>query len=226
MVDFWRDAWLSNVGPLASMVMDPTVVVSLPWVTVAKMVDATRSWKWQEFVVVLPTLVLHRLAATVPPHRMHLADDIGWRWCEYDNGVRVVQAVDRWQLPHEDWCTLNMDGSWVVSIRFATCGGVIWNNLEVDNDDVAQLVQDLTQVSGFHGLVSTIRELLNRDWVVYVRRIRRSANMIADGMAKLAQNTSVSSFRDVKFFTQVFSMPHDEVVYLVHDDVSPTMGVD
>ncbi|KAK9003126.1 hypothetical protein V6N11_060693 [Hibiscus sabdariffa] len=137
-----------------------------------------------------------------------------------------------------------MDGSWVVSIRFATCGGVIWNNVggrllgfnllfvgicSILEAELWGAVEGLmlAWVDGVQVvLLNSLRELLNRDWVVYVRRIRRSANMIADGMAKLAQNTSVSSFRDVKFFTQVFSMPHDEVVYLVHDDVSPTMGVD
>ncbi|KAK8578414.1 hypothetical protein V6N13_116259 [Hibiscus sabdariffa] len=79
LVDFWQDAWLSDVSSLAGVVLDPTVVASLPCVTVAEMVDATRVWKWQEFAAILPTPILHRLTTTVPPRRIQIEDAIGWR---------------------------------------------------------------------------------------------------------------------------------------------------
>ncbi|KAK8544247.1 hypothetical protein V6N13_034609 [Hibiscus sabdariffa] len=61
--------------------------------------------------------------------------------------------------------------------------------------------------------------------VVRVRQIRRTASIVAGGMAKLAQNSYVSSLLDVGFDTRVFSMPPDEIVPLVHVDVSPILGV-
>ncbi|KAK8663990.1 hypothetical protein V6N13_083795 [Hibiscus sabdariffa] len=96
---------------------------------------------------------------------------------------------------------------------------------EVDNGNVARIVQDKARVSGLHELVPTISELVGRDWVVRVRQIRRSANMVADGMANLVRSFYVSSLLDNGLATQVFSMPRDEVVTLVLDDVSPVLGV-
>ncbi|KAK8653330.1 hypothetical protein V6N13_127337 [Hibiscus sabdariffa] len=97
--------------------------------------------------------------------------------------------------------------------------------LEVDNGDVTQIVYDPTQVTGLHGLVPSIKELLDKAWVVRVRQIRRSTNMVADGMVKLSWNSYVSSLHDMGFVIRVFLMSLDEIVSLVHDDVSPIMGV-
>ncbi|KAK8596694.1 hypothetical protein V6N12_065174 [Hibiscus sabdariffa] len=69
--------------------------------------------------------------------------------------------------------------------------------LEVDNGDVARIVQDNAYVSGLHGLVPTISELVGRDWVVRVCQIRRTTNMVTDGMVKLARSSFVSSLLDV-----------------------------
>ncbi|KAK8515836.1 hypothetical protein V6N12_016142 [Hibiscus sabdariffa] len=96
-------------------------------------------------------------------------------------------------------------------LRLAWDAGIRVVLLEVDNSDVAQKVQDKAQVSGLHGLVPTIHELVGRDWVVRVRQIRWSANMVADGMAKWARSSYGSSLLDVGFATRVFSMPLDEI---------------
>ncbi|KAL4291241.1 hypothetical protein GQ457_14G017610 [Hibiscus cannabinus] len=106
----------------------------------------------------------------------------------------------------------------------AWAAGVRATVLEVGNGDVARILQDSTRGNGLHGLVPTIRELLNRDWVVQVHHIRRSANMVVDGLAKMARDTYASSLRDVGLVTQVFFDTPDEVVSLVHADVSLTIG--
>ncbi|KAK9030511.1 hypothetical protein V6N11_031937 [Hibiscus sabdariffa] len=110
-------------------------------------------------------------------------------------------------------------------LRLAWDVGIQVMLFEVDNGNVARIVQDKARVSGLHELVPTISELVGRDWVVRVRQIRRSANMVADGMANLVRSFYVSSLLDNGLATQVFSMPRDEVVTLVLDDVSPVLGV-
>ncbi|KAK8997530.1 hypothetical protein V6N11_012087 [Hibiscus sabdariffa] len=45
------------------------------------------------------------------------------------NGGAAIPVVSRWQLPQEGCCTLKTDGSRVASTGFATCGGVIRNNV-------------------------------------------------------------------------------------------------
>ncbi|KAK9030655.1 hypothetical protein V6N11_032072 [Hibiscus sabdariffa] len=95
-------------------------------------------------------------------------------------GVCSVLEVERWGVVE------GLRLAWEVGIRVVL--------LEVDNGDVARTVQDKAQVSGLHGLVPTTRELVDRDRVVHLRQIRRSTNMVADGMAKLTRNFSVLSF--------------------------------
>ncbi|KAK8678247.1 hypothetical protein V6N13_143753 [Hibiscus sabdariffa] len=112
-----------------------------------------------------------------------------------------------------------------VGLRLAWDVGIRVVLLKVDNGDVARIIRDKARVSDLHGLVPTIRELVDRDWVVCVRQIRRLANMVSNGMEKLARSSYVSSLLDVGFVTLVFSMPPDEVLTLVHDDVSPGPGV-
>ncbi|KAK8579919.1 hypothetical protein V6N12_070217 [Hibiscus sabdariffa] len=106
-------------------------------------------------------------------------------------GVCSILEVELWGIVEGLWL------AWDACIRVVL--------LEVDNDHVARMVQDTTQISDIHGLMPTIRELVDRAWVVRVRHIRRSINMVVDGMAKLARSSFVSSLRDVGFATRVFS---------------------
>ncbi|KAK8693449.1 hypothetical protein V6N13_071033 [Hibiscus sabdariffa] len=85
----------------------------------------------------------------------------------------------------------------VKGLRLAWNVGIQVVLLEVDNDDVARMVRDSMRVSGLHGLVSLIRELLDRDWMVRVRQVWRSTNRVADGIAKLARK---SLFRSCKIW--------------------------
>ncbi|KAK8594075.1 hypothetical protein V6N13_125885 [Hibiscus sabdariffa] len=67
-VDFWRDAWLKDVGPLIDLILEPIGAMSLLRVSMVDMVDAMGSWKWWDFDSLLPISVLHRLAATMFPN--------------------------------------------------------------------------------------------------------------------------------------------------------------
>ncbi|KAK8715448.1 hypothetical protein V6N13_042782 [Hibiscus sabdariffa] len=46
-------------------------------VTISNMVSVTQGWKWHECVIFLPTPIIHRLAATLPPRPGAISDGIG-----------------------------------------------------------------------------------------------------------------------------------------------------
>ncbi|KAK8611522.1 hypothetical protein V6N13_131570 [Hibiscus sabdariffa] len=90
-IDFWKDAWLGDLGPLVDYASAPDIISSMPRVTVADMVDNTGSWRWREVESLLPSSVLHRLAATMPPTNLQSHDFIGWKW--RDNRENAVRSA-------------------------------------------------------------------------------------------------------------------------------------
>ncbi|KAK8696161.1 hypothetical protein V6N13_001298 [Hibiscus sabdariffa] len=138
------------------------------WVEVLK-----SKYHWHEHI---PTIILRTGCS-------HLWKDVSSVWECVREGVCSVLEAELWGIAE------GLRLPWDAGIRVVL--------LEVDNGDVARIVQDNAYVSGLHGLVPTISELVGRDWVVRVCQIRRTTNMVTDGMVKLARSSFVSSLLDV-----------------------------
>ncbi|KAK8478700.1 hypothetical protein V6N11_057299, partial [Hibiscus sabdariffa] len=64
-IDFWRDHWIREVGPLEAALLAP---VSLPIFTpINAMVDSRGKWDWKAFQHLLPRDFLDHIATIMPP---------------------------------------------------------------------------------------------------------------------------------------------------------------
>ncbi|KAK8599697.1 hypothetical protein V6N13_060480 [Hibiscus sabdariffa] len=98
--------------------------------------------------------------------------------------------------------------------------------LEVDSLDVFQILTRPSTDRCFDSLTCVIFELLDWHWEVTVGIIRNSINQVADGLAKLARDRTVSFHREVDFSPRLFMAPPDELVSLVYDDLLIAEDVD
>ncbi|KAK8605922.1 hypothetical protein V6N13_102687 [Hibiscus sabdariffa] len=96
--------------------------------------------------------------------------DVAMNWARYFSACRTLNAVDiSWQRPPQGWCCLNTNGA----VAPAT---------------VAQLVDDKEAGNSPLSLVRAIFMFRQRCSMTKIRWIRREGNMVADGMAKLADS--------------------------------------
>ncbi|KAE8689105.1 hypothetical protein F3Y22_tig00110943pilonHSYRG00004 [Hibiscus syriacus] len=79
-VEFWRDSWLSNVGPLNMFVANQLERDELLRRTVTSMVDSNGHWQWELIIDFVPSNITQRLAATMPPQQGSKNDVPGWKW--------------------------------------------------------------------------------------------------------------------------------------------------
>ncbi|KAK8656010.1 hypothetical protein V6N13_108572 [Hibiscus sabdariffa] len=77
-IDFWRDVWIEDVGPLISHV-DPRLVSRCVVVSVAQMVSVEGDKRWELFDSLLPRGILLRIAAVRGSRPTIGADMVGWR---------------------------------------------------------------------------------------------------------------------------------------------------
>ncbi|KAE8718544.1 hypothetical protein F3Y22_tig00110013pilonHSYRG00516 [Hibiscus syriacus] len=78
--DFWRDPWLSDVGPLKNHLLNQQDGSNLPMVSVTEMVDEQGKWRWPIIYETLPLQIIHRLTATMTPKQVQQMDTPGWKW--------------------------------------------------------------------------------------------------------------------------------------------------
>ncbi|KAE8689424.1 hypothetical protein F3Y22_tig00110940pilonHSYRG00583 [Hibiscus syriacus] len=94
-VEFWRDSWLSNVGPLNMFVANQLERDELLRRTVTSMVDSNGHWQWELIIDFVPSNITQRLAATMPPTRKDIRD-----WMHINISSSGVYAWDEcdWDL--------------------------------------------------------------------------------------------------------------------------------
>ncbi|KAK8654455.1 hypothetical protein V6N13_128423 [Hibiscus sabdariffa] len=104
-IDFWRDVWIEEVGPLISHV--DTRFVHQCVVSVAQMVSAAGEWRWELFDYLLPRGVLLRIAAVHIPCPSLETDMVGWKGAKdlrfsiksaYTLRELLSVAGDRWNV--------------------------------------------------------------------------------------------------------------------------------
>ncbi|KAE8662915.1 hypothetical protein F3Y22_tig00113124pilonHSYRG00408 [Hibiscus syriacus] len=79
-IDFWRDPWLSDIGPLKNHLLNQQDGSNLPATTVAEMIDEQGKWRWPIIYETLPVQIIHRLKATMTLKQVQQMDTPGWKW--------------------------------------------------------------------------------------------------------------------------------------------------
>ncbi|KAK8665327.1 hypothetical protein V6N13_005497 [Hibiscus sabdariffa] len=119
-IDFWCDAWLGDLDPLIYFVADNTWASSLPYISVASMVDNNGAWKWGELEHLLHITILHLLLATMPPQHVVLEAEL-WEVIE---GLKLAWESELWYVILE---VDNLDILQLLSQRRVnTCLGVLF----------------------------------------------------------------------------------------------------
>ncbi|KAK8682164.1 hypothetical protein V6N13_054558 [Hibiscus sabdariffa] len=77
-IDFWRDTWIRDLGPLIAFVLSENAD-NLGSVSVAEMSDGSGNWRWSLFSHLLPENVLLHIAAVKGPLTSSSRDRVGWR---------------------------------------------------------------------------------------------------------------------------------------------------
>ncbi|KAL4335120.1 hypothetical protein GQ457_07G012830 [Hibiscus cannabinus] len=97
--------------------------------------------------------------------------------------------------------------------------------LEVDSLEVYECLLYRKSCGGFSSMVHSIFELLDRPWKVFLSRVPRSANKVADGLAKLCHVPAVSEVLVFdNFSAHVFFDPPVSLLHLMQDDLSSASG--
>ncbi|KAE8702100.1 hypothetical protein F3Y22_tig00110503pilonHSYRG00817 [Hibiscus syriacus] len=97
IVNFWWDDWLSDVGPLEKYIMNQAERANLPNSSVATMVKGHGQWRWEDIIDRVPSDIMHRLVATMPPQQDRRRDTLGWKW-SVDRHFSIKSA---YELKHE-----------------------------------------------------------------------------------------------------------------------------
>ncbi|XP_039065453.1 uncharacterized protein LOC120210860 [Hibiscus syriacus] len=78
-VDFWREDWLCELGPLVSFIVNIAGRDNLLRQSVSSMVDHNGQWRWEFIVDKLSITIIQHLAATMPPRQSCGMDVLGWK---------------------------------------------------------------------------------------------------------------------------------------------------
>ncbi|KAL4320177.1 hypothetical protein GQ457_18G016630 [Hibiscus cannabinus] len=114
----------------------------------------------------------------------------------------------------------------VEGLRLAWDAGYRRSVLEVDSLEVFRLIHGHSSGVRSFNMVHSITDFLHKDWTVQICHIPRSANMVADALAKLSRTNHVSPFGMVNYACQVYHVVLDEVLSLFQNDVSHPLGVE
>ncbi|KAL4334394.1 hypothetical protein GQ457_07G013410 [Hibiscus cannabinus] len=97
--------------------------------------------------------------------------------------------------------------------------------LEVDSLEVYECLLYRKSCGGFSAMVHSIFELLDRPWQVLLSRVPRSANKVADGLAKLCHVPADSEVLVLdNFSAHVFFDPPVSLLHLLQDDWLSAFG--
>ncbi|KAK8698650.1 hypothetical protein V6N13_114761 [Hibiscus sabdariffa] len=181
-------------------------------VSVAAMVDADGDWKWELFRHRFPTQVLLRIAAIQRPKPSFHMDSIGWKlrddrqfsirtayhvrcgeeskWLASNSATAV--AVSRQQLAQLPGSNTRSDTS---SLWIPPENAI---NVESDSSDALRMLQQRSSEVCSYLIGSHIHQLCKEDWQIVFSKVARCNNGVADGLAKLASDSSF----DVVFFDE------------------------
>ncbi|KAE8674234.1 hypothetical protein F3Y22_tig00111769pilonHSYRG00642 [Hibiscus syriacus] len=78
-IQFWKDPWLGNLGPLEKLRLDkPDGNMNAG--TLASVIKQHGEWKWDKIHTCLPYPTMLHLAAVKPPLANRRDDKLGWIW--------------------------------------------------------------------------------------------------------------------------------------------------
>ena len=89
------------------------------------------------------------------------------------------------------YCSVTIAELWGVyqGLVMAWDHGIRWLLVEVDSQCVVQMLNNLEEMTNeYSPLVSSIKELIHRNWHIYVNHVYREANFAADSIANYASN--------------------------------------
>ncbi|KAH9705377.1 hypothetical protein KPL70_011849 [Citrus sinensis] len=93
--------------------------------------------------------------------------------------------------------------------------GIHYLIVEVDSQCVSQLISSTSLMPNAHfSLITAIKELMNRQWLITIKHIYREANFAADSMAKLAGSLPLG--------LHVFENPPEGLGYWLCNDIYGT----
>ncbi|KAK9044029.1 hypothetical protein V6N11_072351 [Hibiscus sabdariffa] len=160
------------------------------------MVDADGDWKWELFRHRFPTQVLLRIAAIQRPKPSFHMDSIGWKLRDDRQfSIRTAYHVR---------CGEELFGCRSVALGYR-CGygvslgyGMSAINVESDSSDALRMLQQRSSEVCSYLIGSHIHQLCKEDWQIVFSKVARCNNGVADGLAKLASDSSF----DVVFFDE------------------------
>ncbi|KAE8719829.1 hypothetical protein F3Y22_tig00109925pilonHSYRG00012 [Hibiscus syriacus] len=184
-LDFWREDWLCDLGPLASFVVNIAERDNLPRQSVSFMVDHNGQWRWEFIIDKLPNTIVQILCLTLEANRAMKSS-----LSTIQLSHRSCTMPDVWQPPPHNWCKINTDGSRDIGSGFASCGGVLrssnggWMFGFSKAIGICSIVE--AELWGIHEGFSHAWNLGERNWNVDLKHISRNANKVTDRLAKIA----------------------------------------
>ncbi|KAK8605020.1 hypothetical protein V6N13_082479 [Hibiscus sabdariffa] len=130
-----------------------------------------------------------------------------WKWGELEHLLPVT-------VLHRLLATMSPQHEWLLMFPMA------FEKLLLNSRDfIESLLSHRCVNSGLGVLFCTALELLDRDWNVRIFHISRTANRVADGLAKMSRVENACPLGEMSSNSHVFSQPPSEVLALFHDDL-------
>ncbi|KAF7827037.1 putative ribonuclease H protein At1g65750 family [Senna tora] len=211
-VDFWEDVWIPELGPLKNHATNEHVVLEGDN-KVHNFTTPSGDWNWSLISNILQPNVCGLIAGIPPPNPIAGGDTVNHAHEErlqislqYTEGSKMHEKGNKkqssvteligWIPPDKDVVKCNVDGL-VYEGRAAACGGVIRNAvgdfivgfsgnvlLEADSKTALNLIEKGVPISHpSSSLISSIREYMQRDWMITCKHTYREANHLADLLA-------------------------------------------